>query len=131
MPISIVDRFKKPENTNPFYERWIAENPLVMPWLLHSLELNIICGHMLLATAYEFCLVVSQTYLQTVNNAEVYELVKWAQQSKTRKMSFGRRLYRTLGCLARKRLLCEFQANCVPDAKKFIFKIDKLLVFNS
>lgn len=62
---------KKPEIWDPSYDEWIAENLLVMSWLLHSMQPNISWGYMLLSAAYEIRLGASQTYLQISNDPQV------------------------------------------------------------
>lgn len=53
-----------------------------MSWLLHLMQINISRGYMLLPTAYEIWLAAFQTYYQLGNNAQIYELVKRAHETK-------------------------------------------------
>lgn len=46
------------------YDKWIAENSLVMSWLLHLMLPSIVTGYMLLTRAHEILNAVSKTYLQ-------------------------------------------------------------------
>lgn len=64
------------KETSLLYDKWIAENSLVISWLLHLLLPSIVTGYMLLTRAHEILNAVSKTYLQLGNDAQLYELMK-------------------------------------------------------
>lgn len=53
---------KRAEETDSLYYKFIAENSLVMSWLLHSMQPNIGRGYMLLTTAHKIWNAVLLTY---------------------------------------------------------------------
>lgn len=55
-------RFQETRNDDPSCKKWIAENSLVMSWFLHSMQLHMTCGYMLLSTTQVVGLVAPQTY---------------------------------------------------------------------
>lgn len=52
-----------------------------MLWLLHFMQPNISSSYVLLATAHEILIAVSQTQPQVGNDAQVYEWVKKAHKT--------------------------------------------------
>lgn len=61
----------KPKEPHPKNEKRIAENSLVMSWLLHSMQPNISKGYALLSTAHEIWLAVFHTDCRIGNDAQV------------------------------------------------------------
>lgn len=52
---------KKPGNSDPLNDKWIAENSFSYVMVLHSMQPNISLAYMLLSTTYEIWLSASQT----------------------------------------------------------------------
>lgn len=70
------------KRNDPMYEKWIAGMSLMMSWLLHSMQPNIRRGYMILGTAHEIWMAVSQSCSQVWNDAQVYEMVKRAHENR-------------------------------------------------
>ncbi|KAK6932088.1 Retrotransposon Copia-like, N-terminal [Dillenia turbinata] len=64
----------KPTITDSTYNQWEAKNSLVMSWLINSMQPHISKGYLLFNTANKIWLVVSLTYSEVGNDAQIYEL---------------------------------------------------------
>ncbi|PIA52948.1 hypothetical protein AQUCO_01000658v1 [Aquilegia coerulea] len=58
---------KEPESTDTTYSKWYSENSLVMSWLVHSMQPNIVVGYMFMRTTKEIWDAV-----QNVADAKIY-----------------------------------------------------------
>ncbi|KAJ7976083.1 Retrovirus-related Pol polyprotein from transposon TNT 1-94 [Quillaja saponaria] len=78
----------KPVESDPKYSQWVAENSLVMSWLLNSMQANI--GFLLLDTSNIIWTAVAHTYSQTSNDALAYELRKKVRETNQMDMAVSR-----------------------------------------
>ncbi|XP_073062852.1 uncharacterized protein [Primulina eburnea] len=63
-----------PAETEPTFKTWRSENSLVMAWLLNSMELSIAKPHMFMKTAKEVWDSIRETYSDSENSSQIFEL---------------------------------------------------------
>ena len=65
---------KAPAANDPMFDKWDAENSMVMTWLVNSMEEDISSNYMCYTTAQELWDNVSQMYSDLGNQSQVFEL---------------------------------------------------------
>ncbi|XP_073016671.1 uncharacterized protein [Primulina eburnea] len=64
----------KPDETESTYKTWRSENSLVMAWLLNSMDPSIARPHMFMKTAKDVWDSVKETYSDSENSSQIFEL---------------------------------------------------------
>lgn len=83
----LTGEISEPTTLGPDKCKWISEDALVMSWLFNSMEPTIRDSFLLLNTAHEVWTAVAQTYSQTGNDAQAYELRKKPRDTAQKELS--------------------------------------------
>ena len=80
---------RRPDDTNPAVHKWDSENSLIMSWLINLMQPQLARGYLLLDTAQKIWDATTQTYSQSGNDAQVYELRKKVHETKQGEMTIA------------------------------------------
>ncbi|RVW71917.1 hypothetical protein CK203_052516 [Vitis vinifera] len=64
----LLEKVPIPKDDDPKFETWEAENSMIMPWLLHSMQPKISKSLLFLSTAKEIWLMTGTGPLSTIHN---------------------------------------------------------------
>ncbi|TXG73529.1 hypothetical protein EZV62_002108 [Acer yangbiense] len=80
----ITGELPTPPITDPTYKTWLAENSIVLAWLINSMEPKISCRYLYFKTAKEVWDVARRIYLDLGNASQIFKL-----HSKLKEMKQG------------------------------------------
>ena len=70
----LLEKVPIPKDDNPKFETWEAENSMIMPWLLHSIQPEISKPLPFLSTTKEIWEAMTHSYSKVGIKAQVYDL---------------------------------------------------------
>ena len=111
---------RRPDDTNPAVHKWDSENSLIMSWLINSMQPQLARGYLLLDTAQKIWDATTQTYSQSGNDAQVYELRKKVHETKQGEMTIAQYFSELSSLWQELDYYQDFQASYTIDATKHI-----------
>eukprot|EP00257_Ricinus_communis_P026984 XP_025014398.1 uncharacterized protein LOC112536055 [Ricinus communis] len=101
-----------------------------MSWLLNSMQPQIARGYLLLDTAQKIWDAAAQTYSQSGNDAQVYELRKKIHETKQGELTIAQYFSELNGLWQELDYYQDLQASCTADATKFHKIMEKERVYD-
>ena len=120
----------KPKDEGESYDRWEAENSMVMSWLVNSMEPDVGRTYLFLPTASEIWEAVKETYSNFGNAGQLFEIKTQLRKAKQGEKSVTQ-YYTDLKTLWQEfDLFYEYKWNCAHDSALFNKTIEKERVFD-
>ncbi|XP_073282737.1 uncharacterized protein, partial [Primulina huaijiensis] len=110
--------------------KWESENSLVMSWLINSIQPQLARGYLLLDTAQKIWEATAQTYSQSGNDAQIYELRRKIHETKQSEMTIAQYFSELSSLWQELDYYQDFQASCPADATKFHTLVEKERVYD-
>ena len=70
----LTSSIKEPIEENPKFQTWDADNSMIMPWLVNSMELEIGQTNLFFPTTNDLWDAITETYSDLGNSAQIYNL---------------------------------------------------------
>ena len=120
----------KPNEKEEGYDRWEAENSMIMSWLVNSMEPDVGRTYLFLPTANAIWTAVKETYSDLGNAGQLFEIKTQLRKAKQGEKSVTQ-YYTDLKTLWQEfDLFCDYEWSCATDSAFYQKMVEKERVFD-
>lgn len=126
----LLGQKQRPDENDPAFQIWDAENSIVMAWLVNSMEPNIGQTYLFYQTAAELWEAVKETYSDLENSSQLFELRNMARNLKQGDMDVTHYFNSLKNLWQELDLFNECEWRCIDDGARYKKLVDKDRIYD-
>lgn len=126
----LLGQKQRPDENDPAFQTWDAENSIVMAWLVNSMEPNIGQTYLFYQTAAELWEAVKETYSDLENSSQLFELRNMARNLKQGDMDVTHYFNSLKNLWQELDLFNECEWSCIDDGARYKKLVDKDRIYD-
>ncbi|KAH9677444.1 retrotran gag 3 domain-containing protein [Citrus sinensis] len=126
----LLGQKQRPDENDPAFQTWDAENSIVMAWLVNSMEPNIGQTYLFYQTAAELWEAVKETYSDLENSSQLFELRNMARNLKQGDMDVTHYFNSLKNLWQELALFNECEWRCIDDGARYKKLVDKNRIYD-
>ncbi|KAH9796154.1 retrovirus-related pol polyprotein from transposon RE1 [Citrus sinensis] len=126
----LLGQKQRPDENDPAFQTWDAENSIVMAWLVNSMEPNIGQTYLFYQTTAELWEAVKETYSDLENSSQLFELRNMARNLKQGDMDVTHYFNSLKNLWQELDLFNECEWSCIDDGARYKKLVDKDRIYD-